>query len=161
MNEFEKLCQQNQETVYRYLLALCRDEHLAEELTAETFIVAFLHIDRFRGECKVMTWLCQIAKNAYLKEQKKRSRQTALETAFDLADTAHFTDRLCEKRAGDADPPNAAYPEGAVSGSLYSTGSGQSKLSGNCGNLLQNRRLGKGHLLSGKGNIDTENGGRT
>ena len=34
MNEFEKLCQQNQETVYRYLLALCRDEHLAEELTA-------------------------------------------------------------------------------------------------------------------------------
>ena len=37
MNEFEKLCEQNQETVYRYLLALCRDEHLAEELTAETF----------------------------------------------------------------------------------------------------------------------------
>ena len=34
MNEFEKLCQQNQETVYRYLLALCCDEHLAEELTA-------------------------------------------------------------------------------------------------------------------------------
>ena len=53
MNEFEKLCQQNQETVYRYLLALCRDEHLAEELTAETFYRAFLHIDRFRGECKV------------------------------------------------------------------------------------------------------------
>ena len=43
MNEFEKLCQQNQETVYRYLLALCRDEHLAEELTAETFYRAFLH----------------------------------------------------------------------------------------------------------------------
>lgn len=52
MNEFEKLCQQNQETVYRYLLALCRDEYLAEELTAETFYRAFLHIDRFRGECK-------------------------------------------------------------------------------------------------------------
>ena len=50
MNEFEKLCQQNQETVYRYLLALCRDEHLAEELTAETFYRAFLHIDRFRKE---------------------------------------------------------------------------------------------------------------
>ena len=92
MNEFEKLCQQNQETVYRYLLALCRDEHLAEELTAETFYRAFLHIDRFRGECKVTTWLCQIARNAYLKEQKKRSRQAALETAFDLADAAHFTD---------------------------------------------------------------------
>ena len=100
MNEFEKLCQQNQETVYRYLLALCRDEHLAEELTAETFYRAFLHIDRFRGECKVTTWLCQIARNAYLKEQKKRSRQAALETAFDLADAAHFTDRLCEKEQG-------------------------------------------------------------
>ena len=65
------------------------------------------------------------------------------------------------KRAGDADPPDAACPEGAVSGSLYSAGSGQSKLSGNRRNLLQNRRLGKGHLLSGKGNVDTENGGRT
>lgn len=97
MNEFEKLCQQNQETVYRYLLTLCRDEHLAEELTAETFYRAFLHIDRFRGECKVTTWLCQIARNAYLTEQKKRSRQTALEIAFELADGAHFTDRLCEK----------------------------------------------------------------
>ena len=69
MNEFEKLCQQNQETVYRYLLALCRDDHLAEELTAETFYRAFLHIDRFRGECKVTTRKKRLFKGTKEKEQ--------------------------------------------------------------------------------------------
>ena len=98
MNEFEKLCQQNQETVYRYLLALCRDEHLAEELTAETFYRAFLHIDRFRGECKVTTWLCQIARNAYLKEQKKGAGRRRLKSLLTLR-TGHILRTGCAKKS--------------------------------------------------------------
>ena len=49
MEEFEYLCHQYKDIIYRYLLALCRDEHLSEELTAEKFYRAFLHINRFRG----------------------------------------------------------------------------------------------------------------
>ena len=56
------------------MLSLCGNESLAEELTSETFYQAYLHIGQFRGDSKIETWLCQIAKNALIKEQKRRSR---------------------------------------------------------------------------------------
>ncbi|MBQ9166498.1 MAG: sigma-70 family RNA polymerase sigma factor [Oscillospiraceae bacterium] len=66
--------------VYRYLLALTGDETLAEELTAETFFKALLHLSRFRGDCHIRVWLCQIAKNAWythLRKQRKKGRTPA------------------------------------------------------------------------------------
>lgn len=60
--------------VYRFLLTLTRDESWAEELLQETFYRAFLHFDRFEGRSGVYTWLCQIGKNAWLKECRKRER---------------------------------------------------------------------------------------
>lgn len=60
--------------VYRFLLSMCGNEDLAEELTSETFYLAYLHIDKFRGDCKPETWLCQIAKNALCKEFKRTRR---------------------------------------------------------------------------------------
>lgn len=64
--------------VYRFLLSLTRDGHLAEELTQETFYQAFLHTDQFEGRCAVTTWLCQIGKNAYFKECRRRRRLLSL-----------------------------------------------------------------------------------
>lgn len=74
MEEFEAIFEKYTPVVYRYLLSLCADPDLAEELTAETFYRAYLHIGRFRGECRVESWLCQIAKHALYKEQKRRLR---------------------------------------------------------------------------------------
>lgn len=74
MDEFEKLFHNFTPVVYRYVLSLCRNEDLAEELTSETFYQAYLHIGKFRGDCKVETWLCQIAKNAFFKEQRRIKR---------------------------------------------------------------------------------------
>lgn len=67
INEFDRICHDCAPVVYRYLLSLCGDEDLAEELTSETFYRAYLHIGQFRGTCKVETWLCQIAKHALYK----------------------------------------------------------------------------------------------
>lgn len=50
------------EDVYKYLLALCHDEELAEELAQDTFFKAMKSYENFRGDCKITTWLCQIAK---------------------------------------------------------------------------------------------------
>lgn len=41
--------------VYRYLLRLCGDKDLAEELMQETFYQAVKSADRFDGSCKVST----------------------------------------------------------------------------------------------------------
>ena len=74
MAGFEELYTTQGKPVYRFLLALTGDEHLAEELLQETFYQAFLHIDRFEGRSSLYTWLCQIGKNAWLKECRRRSR---------------------------------------------------------------------------------------
>ena len=74
MQEFEAIFRDFTPVVFRFLLSLCGDESLAEELTAETFYRAYLHIGQYRGDCKIETWLCQIAKNALYKELKRRGR---------------------------------------------------------------------------------------
>jgi len=71
--------------VYKYLISLCRDQSLAEELTQETFFKALKAIDSFKGECSLYSWLCQIAKNAYFTHCKKQKRPLP-ETSEDTAD---------------------------------------------------------------------------
>ena len=51
--------------VYRYLLSLSHNTHIAEELTQETFFKALKKVDDFRGECDLRVWLCQISKNTF------------------------------------------------------------------------------------------------
>lgn len=58
--------------VYRYCLKLCGDAALAEELTSDTFFAAMQSIDRFRGDCEVRVWLCEIAKNRFYSQQRRR-----------------------------------------------------------------------------------------
>ena len=65
MNEFEEVYRLYFRDVYRYCLALCREEQMAEEVTQETFFKALKAIDKFDGRCKLYVWLCQIAKNTY------------------------------------------------------------------------------------------------
>lgn len=70
------------QTVYKFLLAQCRDPDLAEELTQETFYRAVCSIDRFDGSCKLSVWLCQIAKHLWYQHLRKRQKETVpLETA--------------------------------------------------------------------------------
>lgn len=65
--------------VMKYLVALCSDPVLAEELTQETFFRAVKYADRFDGSVKVTTWLCSIAKNAYFTHVKKQGRYADIE----------------------------------------------------------------------------------
>ena len=63
MPDFEEIYQTYFADVYRYILALSRDAHTAEEVTQETFFRALASIDQFRGDCQLRVWLCQIARN--------------------------------------------------------------------------------------------------
>lgn len=74
MTEFSEIYGAYGKPVYRFLLRLSGDPDQAEELLQETFYQALIHIDRFEGRCSLFTWLCQIGKNAWLKECRRRSR---------------------------------------------------------------------------------------
>lgn len=71
MSGFQEIYEQHSKAVYRFLLSLTRNESMAEELLQETFYRALLHIDQFEGKSSLYTWLCQIGKNAWMKECKR------------------------------------------------------------------------------------------
>jgi len=74
----EDIYRENYPIVYGYLLSLCGDIPLAEDLAAETFFKAFLHPRRYDGQCKLSTWLCTIGRNLYLNERKRQLRSRRL-----------------------------------------------------------------------------------
>ena len=74
----EEIYQAHARTVYKFLLSQCHDADLAEELTQETFCQAVRSIDRFKGDCKVSVWLCQIAKHLYYDHLKRQRRHPTL-----------------------------------------------------------------------------------
>ena len=76
MSELKQLYEKYGMSVYRFLLRLTGDENLAEDLLQETFYQAFMHIGQFRGQSSIYTWLCQIGKNAWLKECRRRARHS-------------------------------------------------------------------------------------
>lgn len=70
---FEEVYEQYFHDIYRYILSLSQSHDIAEEITSDTFFKAMRAIEKFRGECDIRVWLCQIAKNCYctyLKKQK-------------------------------------------------------------------------------------------
>nr|WP_097014316.1 sigma-70 family RNA polymerase sigma factor [Anaerocolumna aminovalerica] len=84
MTEFEEIYSEYFEDVYRYVLCLCRNESIAEDITQETFFKALKNIDSFKGDCKMSVWLCQIAKNSYFSYLKKE--QNNFERFEDIVD---------------------------------------------------------------------------
>ena len=55
MDNMDSIYRSYAQTVYKFLLAQCRDPDLAEELTQATFYQAVRSIGRFDGSCKVST----------------------------------------------------------------------------------------------------------
>ena len=79
MSELEEIYEKYGTIVYRYLLGLSHDSHVAEELTQETMFRAVMNIGTFRGDSKISVWLCQIAKNLFYEWQKKQNRTVSLD----------------------------------------------------------------------------------
>ena len=75
MLKLDSIYQEYADLVFKYLFFLCHDEHIAEELTQETFYQAVRSAKKYDGTCKVSTWLCQIAKHMWYREIDKRKRK--------------------------------------------------------------------------------------
>ena len=92
MLDFEIVFRDNNQFVFRFLMKLCGDVSLAEELTQETFFRAYMNISALRNEEKVAVWLCQIAKNTYFawfNEQKRKqpiSQPISTDSTPDIAE---------------------------------------------------------------------------
>ena len=97
--DFGRIYEEYFRELQRYLLSLCRDSRIAEELTQETFYQAVRSADRFDGRCKVSVWLCQIARNQYLSLCRERKHRGELEQEpGDDGLECGFADRDAAKR---------------------------------------------------------------
>lgn len=79
IEKLEELYRENETLVYHFLLSKCRNPHLAEDLTQETFLRAINSIDSYNGSCKLSVWLCQIAKHLLYQHWEKQKEEVSLE----------------------------------------------------------------------------------
>lgn len=75
MQEIEQIYKKYYTVVYKYLFCLTHNSDIAEELTQETFYKMIKKIDTFKGNSKLSVWLCEIAKNLWYDELRKKKYQ--------------------------------------------------------------------------------------
>ena len=78
MPDIGEIYQQHAQMVYRYLLSLTQDPDLAEELTQETFCQTIKSVGKFRGDSRMSTWLCSIARRQLARYQHRHPPTTEL-----------------------------------------------------------------------------------
>jgi len=99
VDDFQKIYELYFLDVYRYALSLSKNNHIAEEITQETFFKALKKLDTFDYKCTLFVWLCQIAKNTYYTHYEKNKRFAELNPSTDTPASESLVDTLVTKES--------------------------------------------------------------
>lgn len=75
--EFISLASAEQESLRRFLLSLCNDAALADDIAQDALVNAYVASSSFRGAARFSTWLFRIAYNCFIDRMRGRRLQTA------------------------------------------------------------------------------------
>ena len=87
------IMQSNNRRLYRIARGILRNEAEAEDVVQETYVRAFTHLESFRGDSSLATWLARIAMNealGRLRRQQPSIEWTTLEPGFLEAQIIQF-----------------------------------------------------------------------
>ena len=87
---FGRLYDANIRPVSRYIGAILKDIDGAEDIAAQTFLLAWKNLPQLRNPDQFDAWLFRIAHNQALNAIRKRRPQTPLENAPEFVDTNRF-----------------------------------------------------------------------
>src|SRR5438093_6550697 len=73
---FRELIRRYERPVFSLIYRMVRDRELAEDLAQDTFIKVLNHIDRYRPEFKLSSWLFKIANNVAIDHLRRRHLET-------------------------------------------------------------------------------------
>lgn len=73
---FRELIRRYERPVFSLIYRMVRDRELAEDLAQDTFIKVLNHIDRYRPEFKLSSWLFKIANNVAIDHLRRRQLET-------------------------------------------------------------------------------------
>ncbi len=72
---FNQLVRAYQERIYHHVRKMVIDHDDTDDLVQETFLKVYKHIDRFREDARLYTWIYRIATNECLSFLKKKKRR--------------------------------------------------------------------------------------
>ena len=73
-----EIMQANNRRLYRLARGILRSDSEAEDVVQETYVRAFTHLDQFRGDSSLSTWLSRIAMNEALGRLRRQRPGVAL-----------------------------------------------------------------------------------
>jgi RNA polymerase sigma-70 factor (ECF subfamily) len=73
---FRELIRRYERPVFSLIYRMVRDRETAEDLAQDTFIKVLNHVDRYRPEFKLSSWLFKIANNVAIDHLRKRHIET-------------------------------------------------------------------------------------
>ncbi len=73
---YRELVQRYERPVFSLIFRMVRDREVAEDLAQDTFIKVLNHIDKYRPEFKLSSWLFKIANNVAIDFLRKRQLDT-------------------------------------------------------------------------------------
>jgi RNA polymerase sigma-70 factor (ECF subfamily) len=91
--DFDEVVRLYRQRVFRFLLASLRDRDVAENLTQDCFLKAYMGRAHFRGDSSLSTWLMKIAMNLlrdHLRSKRLRFWTKTRETALDPIDVSDW-----------------------------------------------------------------------
>jgi len=106
---FDRLVARYKIRLYNFVLRMVADPDLAEEITQDAFVRAYLHADKYRTIARFSTWLYTIAINLVRNQARRRKRSPILrmplvgrddedKVELEAPDTAPLPDEDLEKR---------------------------------------------------------------
>ena len=72
---FNQLVRQYQQKIYWHIRKMVIDHDDADDLTQETFLKAWINLDKFRADAQLYTWLFRIASNECINFLNKKRRR--------------------------------------------------------------------------------------
>src|SRR5215216_8075128 len=73
---FRELLRRYERPVFSLIFRMVRDREISEDLAQDTFIEVLNHIDKYRPEFKLSSWLFKIANNVAIDHLRKRQLPT-------------------------------------------------------------------------------------
>ena len=80
-NELDEIYKSFMQDIYRYILHLCGDKYIAEDIVQETFFRAYLHFESC-PKSAIKPWLFRVAYNCFIDFKRKDARKQVEDSSF-------------------------------------------------------------------------------
>jgi RNA polymerase sigma-70 factor (ECF subfamily) len=102
------IMQRHNRQLYRVARGVLNDDAEAEDVVQEAYVRAFTHLDGFRGEAQLSTWLTRIAMNEALGRLRRRRLTIGLKDIDAINDQGEARVIYLPSARQDSDPEAAA-----------------------------------------------------